>query len=87
MNSPIVGIIIAIGTAWWAHSKGYAWYFWVLAGGLIGMIALAVLPDLNKGTFTPEELEKKRKTGNYVGLGISIFAIIVIVFLLTLVNN
>jgi hypothetical protein len=78
----IVPLAIAIGTAAFANSKGYSPIAWFLAGGLLGLITLAILPNLNTTTLPPEEVSKKRTTGNMIGGGISLLAIVLVVFIL-----
>jgi hypothetical protein len=41
----ILGLILGIATGLYARHKGYSFIAWFFAGGLIGLIALAFLPD------------------------------------------
>ena len=54
-----------------AARKGYAWYLWTLAGGLLGLIVMAFLPYANKGDVSPEVNQSRRQTGNTVGAVLS----------------
>jgi len=70
----IVAILLVTGGL--AARKGYSFFFWCFAAGLIGLITLAFLPYTNKGDLEPEVAEAKRKRGNTIGMVISIIAII-----------
>lgn len=50
-----------------AARKGYAWYLWTVACGLLGLIILAFLPYANRATESEEVNRSRRNTGNIVG--------------------
>src|SRR5262249_54561680 len=50
-----------------AARKGYAWYLWTFACGLLGLIVLAFLPYANERNESEEVNRARRKTGNIVG--------------------
>lgn len=54
-----------------AARKGYAWYLWTIAGGLLGLILMAFLPYANRGGVSPEVNQARRQTGNTVGAVLS----------------
>jgi hypothetical protein len=50
-----------------AARKGYSWYLWTIACGLLGLIVLAFLPYANKPDESEEVNRSRRQTGNIVG--------------------
>lgn len=50
-----------------AARKGYNFFIWFFAAGIIGLIVLAFLPFTNKGDMPPEVAAQKRSTGNTIG--------------------
>ena len=50
-----------------AARKGYAWYLWTIAAGLIGLIVLAFLPQARADALSQEERRRVQKTGNTIG--------------------
>jgi len=50
-----------------AARKGYKWYLWIFALGMVGLIVLAFLPFANKPQLAPEEQLRLRKRGNMIG--------------------
>src|SRR5262249_19604686 len=50
-----------------AARKGYAWYLWTFACGLLGLLVLAFLPYANERNESEEVNRARRKTGNIVG--------------------
>ena len=65
----VVGVCVVTGAL--AARKGYNFFLWILAGGIIGLLALAFLPFTNKG-----ENEHLKKRGNLIGGGISAGAVV-----------
>ena len=63
--------VVCVVTGALAARKGYNFFFWVLAGGIIGLLALAFLPFTNKG-----ENEQLKKRGNLIGSGISVVVVL-----------
>jgi hypothetical protein len=66
-----------------AARKGYSWYLWTIACGLLGLIILAFLPFANKPHVGEKVNRSRRQTGNTIGgvlsaiglLGISLVAL------------
>ena len=63
-----------------AARKGYAWYLWTIACGLIGLIVLAFLPNANKPDVSPEVNQSRRQTGNAIGAVLSVIGLLGILF-------
>ena len=62
-----------------AARKGYKWYLWtILAMGVLGLIVMAFLPYANKPEQSPQEQQQKRKSGNKVGLVLSIVGVCIL---------
>jgi len=61
-----------------ATHKGYHFLAWFLAGGLVGIIILVCLPDTVevKTVMEPEEVIRLRKKGNYIGVIVSLVALV-----------
>jgi len=62
-----------------AARKGYNFFIWFFAGGIIGLIILAFLPFTNKGDLSPGDAAQKRRTGNTIA---GVFAGLAILFTL-----
>jgi hypothetical protein len=62
-----------------AARKGYSWYLWTIACGLIGLIVLAFLPYANKPDVSPEVNQSRRQTGNTIGAVLSVIGLLGIV--------
>ncbi len=60
-------IAICLVTGALAARKGYSFWLWLFAGGIIGLVILAFLPFVNKGDFSEIERRERTKTGNIVG--------------------
>ena len=79
MGIVIVAILVGVLTALLAARKGYNPAFWFLAGGIIGLVILAFLPFVNEKSKLPEdERASKKKTGNDIGVAISVLAVFVL---------
>jgi hypothetical protein len=50
-----------------AARKGYAWYLWTIACGLLGLIVLAFLPYANNPKVDEKVNRSRRQTGDTVG--------------------
>ena len=59
-----------------AARKGYAWYLWTIAGGLLGLIVMAFLPHANRGGVSPEVNQARRQTGDTVGAVLSVSGLV-----------
>jgi hypothetical protein len=63
-----------------ASRKGYSWYLWTIACGLVGLIVLAFLPYANKPDVSPEVNQSRRQTGNIVGAVLSVIGLVGFLF-------
>jgi hypothetical protein len=50
-----------------AVRKGYAWYLWTLACGVLGLVVLAFLPYANDPRVVEKVKRSRRRTGNLLG--------------------
>ena len=65
------GLIFGILVAFWANKRGYAWWAYILASPIIGVIALANLPNLNEPGKEFDNKEELVRKGNTAGIIIS----------------
>lgn len=70
-----LGIIFGILVSVWANKRGYAWWAYILASPIIGVIALGILPNLNETGKEFENKEELVRKGNMTGMIISGFTI------------
>ncbi len=59
-----------------AARKGYAFFAWFFAAGILGLLILAFLPFTNKGDMPPDVAGQKRKSDNTTGIVISVIAVV-----------
>jgi di/tricarboxylate transporter len=73
----ILGIVLGICTGLLARKRGYSFLAWFLAGGLIGMLIVALLPNAHevKRPMTPDEIARLKRRGNYIGLALSLLSL------------
>ena len=71
----IPAIVFGIVMSWLARRKGYRWWVWFYAMGLVGLLVLGFMPFANKPEQTPEERARLVKRGNRVGLVLSGIAV------------
>lgn len=72
MNSASwIGIIFGILVSVWAYKRGYAWWAYILASPIIGVIALGILPNLAEPGKEFENKQELVRKGNMTGLWIS----------------
>jgi hypothetical protein len=73
----IIGIIFCLCTGLFARERGYSFLAWFLAGGLIGLLVIAMLPNAHevKRPMTSDEVARLKRRGNYVGIGISLLSL------------
>lgn len=63
-------IAIAIGCGYWAQKKGYSFWAYLFAGGLLGAIALLFLPNIDD---VPEDKKVNAiNKGNTIGIVIAV---------------
>ncbi len=69
-----------------ASKKGFNPLIWFFAGGILGLVVLAILPSAKAVLTENVELyEKRRKTGNRAGIIIlCIAAVLLLVFIIVL---
>lgn len=79
----VAALFFCFTTANNANNKGYNGLIWFFGGGPLGLLIVAFLPDLKKTGLLPEDIEKKRKVGNGIGIGL----IVVVLFLLVVLAN
>ena len=79
--SLVVALFLCFMTANNANNKGYNGFLWFLGGGPLGLLIVAFLPDLKKEGLLPEDIEKKKKIGDGIGIGLSVLALFLIVAL------
>ncbi len=65
------GLIFGILVSVWANRRGYAWWAYILASPIIGVIALGILPNLSEPGKEFENKEELVRKGNMTGLWIS----------------
>ena len=71
----LFGLLLGLLSARYAKKKGYNYYWWFLSLGLIGLITIILLPNLDK---YPENLKAKKKLiGDSIG---SIFTLLSLFF-------
>ena len=70
-----IGLIFGILVSVWANKRGYAWWAYILASPIIGVIALGVLPNLTEPGKEFDNTEELVRKGNMVGMIISGFTI------------
>jgi hypothetical protein len=73
---PVLAVAFGIWMVILARSKGYNPWLWFCAAGLLGLIVLAVLPDLTKEGLNEEEKSAKKKTGDILGAVVSALAVL-----------
>lgn len=66
-----LGVIFGILVSVWANKRGYAWWAYILASPIIGVIALGILPNLSEPGKEFDNKEELVRKGNMVGLWIS----------------
>jgi CBS-domain-containing membrane protein len=69
-----LALLIAIVTGALGARKGYNFFLWALAAGVLGLIILAFLPFANQPDQSPEEQRQLRRTGNTVAGLLAILA-------------
>jgi hypothetical protein len=70
-----IGILFGILVSVWAYKRGYAWWAYILASPIIGVIAIGILPNLSEPGKEFENKEELVRKGNMVGMIISGFTV------------
>ena len=63
----LVLLLCFVAPALLAARKGYAWYLWTFACGVLGLVVLAFLPFANRPDVSEGVNHSRRQTGNIVG--------------------
>lgn len=69
--------VTMIGMWFFARWKGFNPWYWFLAAGLLGLTLLIVLPGPNQTGIDPMKAKQRIKLGNRVGIGMTLFALII----------
>jgi hypothetical protein len=69
------GVIFGILVSVWANKRGYAWWAYILASPIIGVIALGILPNLSEPGKEFQNKEELVRKGNMTGMIISGFTL------------
>lgn len=73
-------IVIPIITGALAMRKGYNFFLWLFAAGILGLIVLSFLPFANKPELPAEEQSRLKTRGNIAGgvfAGLTLLGIII----------
>ena len=71
-----LSLLIAVVTGGLAARKGYNFFLWALAAGVLGLIILAFLPFANQPDLSSDEQARLRRTGNIVAGVLAVLAVI-----------
>jgi hypothetical protein len=71
-------LFFGILAAFTARNKGYKWYYWILALGLVGLIVILLMPDTTKSGLSDDERIKMRNRGERTGGILSVISILMI---------
>ena len=63
----LLWVVIPIITGLLAKRKGYSFFIWIFATGVLGLVILAFLPFANKAGTPAEEQASRKRTGNIIG--------------------
>jgi hypothetical protein len=77
----IVLLVVGAITAYYASWKGYNPLIWFFAGGVIGLVLLLLLPNVNDPSHFAHERAQLTRNGNIVG-GVLVVISVVIGFML-----
>lgn len=73
-----LAVLIAIVTGALGARKGYNFFLWALAAGVLGLIVLAFLPFANQPDQPPDEQARLRRTGNILAAILAVLGAVVI---------
>src|SRR5262249_53296501 len=71
LAAPFV-VLFGVPSALIAARKGFAWYAWVLAYGVIGLVIVACLPSARDPIAPQDVSSSRRATGNGIGVALSV---------------
>jgi putative effector of murein hydrolase LrgA (UPF0299 family) len=69
----LVALVVAViaVTGYFAYRKGYNFVYWMFAGGPVGWVILYFLPNLRKGEWLEQQIERKRLLGDCIGMAVT----------------
>ncbi len=59
-----IGLMVCVITGYMAHRKGYSFFLWFFAAGVIGLLIVLLLPDANDPLNSYEENKRLSEKGN-----------------------
>jgi hypothetical protein len=77
----LIILVSLVAPPYLAARKGYSWYLWTIACGILGLIVLAFLPYANRPSDGPDVNQYRRQLGNTIGGVLSVLGFLVIGFL------
>jgi hypothetical protein len=70
-----------------ARKKGFSPWAWILAAGILGLLAISFIPSANELGITEQAQTDRKKAGNLAGVLISVFAVAVLAFCIMIIPN
>jgi hypothetical protein len=68
-----------------ARKKGFSPWAWILAAGILGLLAISFMPSSKEIGITEQAKNDRRKAGNLAGILISILALsVMVVFIIAM---
>jgi uncharacterized membrane protein HdeD (DUF308 family) len=83
----ILFIVFGIINALIASKKSFNPWIWFFAGGLLGLIAILILPSAHAALPDQELYEQRRKTSNTAGIVILCIALFAILILMAYIGS
>ncbi len=74
-------LLVGVITGYMAHRKGYSFYLWFFAGGVLGLVVLLMLPDASDPLNSYEENQRLAARGNNLGWIIVVAALVIGMYL------
>jgi hypothetical protein len=71
-------------TVYFSYRRGFDPWFWLFAGGIVGLVCLLILPDASAPGITQADAQRRRQRGAVVGGILSGLAGVGIVFVIVL---
>jgi putative effector of murein hydrolase LrgA (UPF0299 family) len=62
--------VIAV-TGYFAYRKGYNFVYWMFAAGPVAWVIIYFLPNLRKGEWLEQQIERKRLLGDTIGMALT----------------